>query len=98
MLTIDEIKRAVTKVGRKYGVKNAYLFGSYAKGTAHEGSDVDLIIDDGGNIKSLFELSGFRLDVMDELGGTSVDVLTMDGVKERFLSLIKNDRILVYGI
>ncbi len=98
MLTIDEIKRAVTKVGRKYGVKNAYLFGSYAKGTAHEGSDVDLIIDDGGNIKSLFELSGFRLDVMDELGGTSVDVLTMDGVKERFLSLIKNDRILVYEI
>ena len=98
MLTIDEIKRAVTKVGRKYGVKNAYLFGSYAKGTAHEGRDVDLIIDDGGKIKSLFELSGFRLDVMDELGGTSVDVLTMDGVKERFLSLIKNDRILVYEI
>ena len=97
MLTIDDIKKAVAKVGKKYGIKNAYLFGSYAKGTATEGSDVDLLIDDGGNIKSLVELSGFRLDLIDELNGVDTDVLTMDGMKERFYNFIKNDRILVYG-
>lgn len=42
MLTIEEIKAAVEKVGKKYGIKNAYLFGSYAKGEATEDSDVDI--------------------------------------------------------
>lgn len=97
MLTIDEIKNAVSKVGKKYGIKSAYLFGSYAKNTATERSDVDLIIDDGGNIKSLIGLSGFRLDLIDELGGVDVDVLTEDGMKPRFFELIKGDRVLIYG-
>lgn len=96
MLTIDEIKFAITKVGKKYNIKSAYLFGSYAKGKANENSDVDIIIDDDGNIKGLFELSGFRLELMDELG-TNVDVLTIDGVRPRFFDLIKNDRVLIYG-
>ena len=33
MLTIPEIREKVTKVCKKYGVKSAYLFGSYAKDT-----------------------------------------------------------------
>lgn len=97
MLTIDQIRTAVTKVGKKYGIKNAYLFGSYAKGTATEDSDIDVIIDDGGNIRGLIKLSGFRLDLIDELGGVDVDVLTMDGMKPKFFEMIKNDRMLVYG-
>ena len=96
MLTINEIKSAVAKVGKKYNIKSAYLFGSYAKGNANENSDVDIIIDDDGNIKGLFELSGFRLELMDELG-TNVDVLTVDGMRPRFFDLIKNDRVLIYG-
>ena len=95
MLTIDDIKKAVSKVGKKYGIRNAYLFGSYAKGTATEGSDVDLLIDRGA-IRGLIEFNGFRLDLMDELG-TDVDILTVNSAGERFYNLIKNDRVLVYG-
>lgn len=96
MLTVNEIKSAIAKVGKKYNIKNAYLFGPYAKGEANEDSDVDIIIDDNGNIKSLFELSGFRLELVDELGA-NVDVLTVDGIRPRFFDLIKNDRVLIYG-
>lgn len=96
MLTIDEIKSAVAKVGKKYHIKSAYLFGSYAKNQATEESDVDIIIDDNGNIKSLFELSGFRLELIDELG-VDVDVLTLDGIKPRFFELVNKDRVLIYG-
>ncbi|MBR1796255.1 nucleotidyltransferase domain-containing protein [Candidatus Saccharibacteria bacterium] len=95
MLTIDEIKTAVTKVGKKYGIKNAYLFGSYARGEANEDSDVDIIID-RGKMRGLIQLSGFRIDLSDELN-SDVDVVTTLGVEPRFYDSIKNDRILVYG-
>ncbi len=96
MLTIEKIKAAVTKVGKRYGIKSAYLFGSYARGEAVEDSDVDIIID-RGKIDGLIELSGFRLDLMRELNGNEVDVVTVGGVRPKFLDLIKNDRILLYG-
>ena len=95
MLTIPEIKAAVAKVGKKYGIKNAYLFGSYARGEANEKSDVDIIID-RGKMRGLIQLSGFRLDLADELG-SDVDVVTTGGVEPRFFDIIKNDRMLVYG-
>ena len=44
MLTVEEIKRRIIPVLEKYNVDGAVLFGSYAKGTAHEESDVDLLI------------------------------------------------------
>ena len=95
MLTLDRIKQAVAKVGKKYGIKSAYLFGSYAKGTATEKSDVDLLIDRGA-IRGLIEFNGFRLELMDELG-TNVDILTMNSAGERFYNLIKKDQVLIYG-
>ena len=96
MLTIPQIKKAVSKIGKRYGVKNAYLFGSYAKGNANEYSDVDLIID-AGEIKGLIELAGFQLDLIDELNGTEVEVVPENSVSPRFFDLIKDERILIYG-
>ena len=40
MLTLEAIKDKITPVCRKYGVKRAYLFGSYARGEATAQSDV----------------------------------------------------------
>ena len=95
MLKVEDIKKAVSKFGKQYGIKNAYLFGSYAKGVANEKSDVDIIIEKG-NLQTYKAYSGLLYSLEDELG-TSVDLLTMDGVKPRFFELIKNDRILLYG-
>lgn len=95
MLTIDEIKSSVQRAGKKYGIKNAYLFGSYAKGEATEDSDVDLIIDRGA-MHTYDAYADFRHDLEQSLG-TNVDVLTTRGVKPRFYELIKDDRVLLYG-
>ena len=43
MLTIAQIKKAVTPICERYGVKKMWLFGSYARGEADEKSDVDLV-------------------------------------------------------
>lgn len=44
VLTIDEIRSACESVFEQYTVDFCYLFGSYAKGKARGGSDVDLVI------------------------------------------------------
>lgn len=44
ILEIDQIKSMCAEVFNEYSVKYCYLFGSYAKGTATEKSDVDLLI------------------------------------------------------
>ena len=95
MLKIEEIKDAVSKFGKQYGIKNAYLFGSYAKGEANEQSDVDIIIEKG-ELQTYKAYSGFLYSLEDELE-TSINLLTTDSVKPRFFELIKNDRILLYG-
>ena len=38
------ISEFINKVSEKFTIEKAFLYGSYAKGTAHELSDVDLLI------------------------------------------------------
>ena len=61
-----------------YGVKKIGLFGSYAKGTHTEASDIDIIVE--------FETPlGFRFmefaDYLEEILGRPVDVLTIGGLQ-----------------
>ena len=96
MLTINNIKEIVSRIGKKYGIKNAYLFGSYARGEANENSDVDIIID-RGDIKTFDDFADFRYELVNALG-TDVDLITTVSVKPKFFDLIKNDRVLLYGV
>ena len=54
--TVDDIKEILSPVFDGLGIKSAILFGSYAKGTATEESDVDLLVDSGRNGLSFFGL------------------------------------------
>ena len=95
MLTIDRIREVVSRLGNKYGVKSAYLFGSYAKNTATENSDVDLMVD-MGSFRRYRDYFHFCDELEKELG-TEVDVTSEDGLNPGIFELIKNDRILLYG-
>ena len=95
MLTIDEIRTAVEKVGKEYGIKNAYLFGSYAKGEATENSDIDILID-RGDIHTYKDFFHFSEDLKSSLG-CDVDITSEDGLLPGFFNLIKDDRIILYA-
>ena len=45
--TVSELRDTLHPVFAQHGVRNAVLFGSYAKGQATERSDVDLLVDSG---------------------------------------------------
>ena len=55
MYSIDEIKEIVKPILKKYDVRKAYIFGSYARGEATEESDVDIMISNDN-----FSLLGLR--------------------------------------
>ena len=76
MLSIDEIKSYVIPVVEKYPVEKVILYGSYARGTASDTSDVDLVVESGGKMRNskIFSLGGdllmalpVRVDVYDIL-------------------------------
>lgn len=92
---VSEIKSLIQPIAEKYGAERIYLFGSYARGTARDDSDIDLRID-RGQIKGMFALSGLRLDVLDALG-KNVDLITTGSLDEDFLNEIRKEEILIYG-
>lgn len=94
MTDISAIRKAVEPIARSYGVKKLYLFGSYAKGTANENSDIDLLLEKGRPM-SLLKLSGMRQMVQEALN-LSVDLITTVGIEEEFRKEIAGSEILLY--
>lgn len=94
MPDISEIQKIVVPIAHAYGVKRLYLFGSYAKGTANEESDVDLLVEKGKPM-SLLKLSGMRQMVQEALD-LSVDLVTTAGIGDEFRKEIAGTEILLY--
>ena len=72
ILTIDEIRKACEDVFNDFDIKYCYLFGSYAKGTATETSDIDLLVSSNvtglrffGMVEQLKESLHKNMDVLD---------------------------------
>jgi predicted nucleotidyltransferase len=93
--TVEQIREKITPIAQNYGVERVALFGSYAGGDATEDSDIDFHVW-CGNIRGLFELSGFLLDLKEVLG-KDVDVITHGGMRKRFYERIKGDEIKIYA-
>lgn len=81
--SVEEIAQRILPVAQKYGLKAVYLFGSYARGTATETSDIDLLIDTSGtDIKSLLSLSAVYCDLEDALH-KHIDLITVSSLEQR---------------
>ena len=94
MYSLDYLKTVLSDIGRNYGVKRIFLFGSYAQGTADEDSDIDVLIEKGRSL-SLLKLSGMRQD-MEEAFNLPVDLITTTGIEPAFRDAIAGTEILMY--
>lgn len=67
MIDVRDISDAARPLLERYGFSGATLFGSFARGTASESSDVDLLVDvpEGTKTKSVF---AFAYDLGAALG------------------------------
>ena len=84
---VQELKRQLEPTLRRYGVVKAAVYGSAARGQATPESDLDLLVEFEPG-RSLFDLSGLRLELNDLLG-VEADVVTY-----RSLHPMLRDRIL----
>ena len=69
--TLEQLKELIAPIAEKYQLSAVYLFGSYARGTAKETSDVDLLVDTTGtSLTSLFALGALYWKMLCKSGST----------------------------
>ena len=74
MLTIENIKDGIDIIVNEYPIKKVDLFGSYANGTNHEKSDVDLLVEFITTSISLLTLNALKYR-LEEIYNIEVDVI-----------------------
>lgn len=96
MKSLEEIKSSIGNEKQhlfaKYPIKSLAIFGSYARMEQHDESDVDILVEFDDNIGIRF------IDLADEIEsitGIKIDLVSKNGIKERYLDAIKSDLIYV---
>ena len=98
MLTVQQIKDTVTDYFKDKPVKRVYLFGSYARGSASEESDIDLMVeyDDIKKRLSLFDILRFKTG-LEERFGKNVELVEEEMVYNGFKSFIQSDKLQIFS-
>ena len=96
MISLADISSAVSRVLARYDVREAYLFGSFARGEQAHDSDIDLHLVCGNTMTfgTLYELS---LELEKELG-RKVDIVTNppEHMRPAFRKNLEQDEVPLY--
>lgn len=97
LVSLEEIRQAVSSVCARRPIKRVELFGSRAKGDFNASSDVDLLMEFDADAKiGLFELGAIREDLAEQLG-VQVDIVSRDAL-ERSRNSIRRESILSHAL
>ncbi len=95
MKTRDEVLKILREhkplLLQNYQISGLGLFGSYARGSQTESSDVDVLVD-YEKAPSLFKLLELQ-DYLSELLGMKVDIVTRNGLKPRIREKVLSEVI-----
>ena len=95
VLTLKDIVELIKPIAKKYGVKEIYLFGSYARGEADEDSDLDFLVFGGEDFKltMIFALAEDLRDILKK----NVDVFEISEINKDsdFYTTIMKERLFV---
>lgn len=95
-VSVESIREKTVPIFTKYPVSKAILFGSYAKGNATIGSDIDLYIDTNGKLKGL-DFVGL-LEILVNALEMDVDLIDRSHIEQDSLLLekIENGGMVIY--
>ncbi len=94
--SLEDIKKIIHDILIDTDVKQAILFGSYAKKNANEMSDIDILIDGNGKIKGLKFFA--IIDMIKEKFDKDVDVIEKSEINKnsRIEKEIENTGVVIY--
>lgn len=94
--SINDIKRLLNEILKPTEVEKAILFGSYAKNTPTEISDIDILIDSKGKVKGLKFYA--LIDIIQETFNKEVDIIERAEIDEgsRIEQEIEKTGVVVY--
>lgn len=84
-------RSAVLRIARKHGARSIRIFGSAARGDATRESDIDLLVEMEPG-RGLFEQAAMLLELQGLLG-RDVDVVTVEGLRERIRERVLGEAI-----
>lgn len=84
-------KREIAELAARYGASHIRIFGSVARHTADEGSDIDFLVELEPD-RTLFDLGGLSYD-LEQLLGMHVDVCTVNILREQVRNRILAEAI-----
>jgi len=90
---IEAIKNKIYPTLKRYEVDKAAIFGSYARGEAAVGSDIDILVKFRGE-KSLLDLAGLKIELEETLK-REVDLLTYDSLNPLIKKRILDEQVAI---
>lgn len=90
---LEEIRDKIVPVLKRHDVVHAAIFGSFVRGEAKKGSDIDILIEFKGE-KSLLDLVALKLE-LEELLGRDVDVLTYNSIHPLIRETILKEKVAI---
>ena len=103
---MESIKKYIEKISQYYKIEAIILFGSYAKGTANENSDLDLIVDTSGTqFTSLMRLGALYVE-LEEAFQKPIDLITLKSLVQpvqmpseaAFRQQVAKERVCLYAV
>jgi predicted nucleotidyltransferase len=93
IVSFDKIRRVINSIADKYDVKRVSVFGSYAKGTQNENSDVDLLVEFNTRAVSLFKIINMKDEIEEKL---EVDVDLVHGPLKEDSIIVIEKKVNIY--
>jgi len=88
---IGSHREQILALANKYGASEVRIFGSVARGTADEHSDIDFLVDLAPG-RSLLDLGGLLYELQ-HLLGRDVDVITSAGLRPRIRDSVLREAV-----
>lgn len=94
--TLEKIAENTEPIFKRYGIKYAGVFGSYARGEARPDSDIDILVTLGDGTFTLLDFADLKEEVGNKLK-KRVDIVSDRAVIPYFKEYIYRDLKPIYG-